>query len=309
MVGAAVSEPEAIETFPCFGGSATVIVAGDGPGGPPAVAASLAKRRLLEWHHQFSRFEPDSELSLLNRDQRETVPVSAVMARLIDAILEAARVSGGLVDGTLVEEIEQAGYAQHFVSPSLPLAEALEHAPPRAPGRPSGRARWGSVAVNLTAGTVTRPPGLRFDSGGIAKGLFGDILAGVLGGHAAFALDCSGDLRLGGTAGLARGVRVASPFDASIVHTFECSAGGVATSGIGKRSWIDARGRPGHHLLDPATGRPAFTGVVQVSAIAPTSVQAEVLAKTALLRGARDAVATLRHGGAVIYDDGRLEVR
>jgi hypothetical protein len=37
-------------------------------------------------------------------------------------------------------------------------------------------------------------------------------------------------------------------------------------------------------------------------------VEAEVLAKTALLRGARNAIATLRHGGAVIYDDGRLEV-
>jgi thiamine biosynthesis lipoprotein len=309
MVGAAVSEPEAIETFPCFGGSATVIVAGVGPGGQPPVAASLAKRRLLEWHHQFSRFEPDSELSRLNRDERETVPVSAVMARLIDAILEAARLSGGLVDGTLVEEIELAGYAQHFDSDSVPLAEALAQAPARAPAGPSGGARWDSVSVNLPAGTVTRPPGLRFDSGGIAKGLFGDILAGVLGGHASFAVDCGGDLRLGGTAGLARAVRVASPFDGSIVHTFECSAGAVATSGIGKRSWIDAHGRPGHHLLDPATGRPAFTGVVQVSALAPTSVQAEVLAKTALLRGARDAVATLRHGGAVIYDDGRLEIR
>jgi hypothetical protein len=38
---------------------------------------------------------------------------------------------------------------------------------------------------------------------------------------------------------------------------------GVATSGIGRRSWLDADGRPAHHLLDPSTGSPAFTGIVQ----------------------------------------------
>ncbi len=65
-------------------------------------------------------------------------------------------------------------------------------------------------------------------------------------------------------------VHVASPFGYEIIHTFELSAGGVATSGIGKRSWLGPDGSPAHHLLDPGTGKPAFTGVVQVTAIAPT---------------------------------------
>jgi thiamine biosynthesis lipoprotein len=93
-----------------------------------------------------------------------------------------------------------------------------------------------------------------------------------------------------------------------MLHRFELTSGAVATSGIGRRSWIDANGHPAHHLLDAATGRPAFTGVVQVTAIAPSGVEAEILAKTALLRGAAGAAATLRHGGALVHDDGRLEV-
>jgi thiamine biosynthesis lipoprotein len=165
------------------------------------------------------------------------------------------------------------------------------------------------VSVDVAGGTVTRPPGLRFDSGGIAKGLFCDILARPLGLHQAFAIECAGDLRLGGTVALARPVHVASPFDEAVLHTYELTAGAVATSGIGRRSWLDAAGLPAHHLLDPATGEPAFTGIVQATAIAPTAVEAEVLAKTALLRGAAAGPATLRHGGVVVYDDGRFELR
>ncbi len=304
-----MSASEAIETFPCFGGSATVIVAGAGPAGAPAVAASLGKRRLLEWHEQFSRFEPDSELSRLNRDPRTTVPVSAVMARLLGAIIEAAERSGGLVDSTLIGELERAGYATHFDGESVQLADALLLAPPRAPAGPRPGAGWRQVSLDLQAATVTRPPGMRFDSGGLAKGLFGDILAGILALHESFAVDCGGDVRLGGTAATPRLVNVASPFDGSVLHSFELSAGAVATSGIGRRSWIDAGGRPAHHMLDPATGRPAFTGIVQVSAIAPSAVEAEVLAKTALLRGPARAAATLSHGGVVVHDDGTVELR
>ena len=307
-VGGAMADSEAIETFPCFGGSASVIVMGPGPGGAAPAAAALARRRLEDWHRQFSRFEADSELSQLNRDPREAVPVSAVMARLIDAILAAGRSSGGLVDGTLVAEIERAGYAEHLEPGTASLAAALAAAPPRAAAGRSPRAGLSEVSVDVRARVVRRPPGLRFDSGGIAKGLFGDILAAVLGLHESFALDCGGDIRVGGTAGLPRPVRVASPFDESILHTLELSEGAVATSGIGRRSWLDADGRPAHHLLDPATGRPAFTGVVQVTASAPTAVEAEVLAKTALLCGADRAAATLRHGGVVVYDDASAEI-
>jgi thiamine biosynthesis lipoprotein len=87
---------------------------------------------------------------------------------------------------------------------------------------------------------------------------------------------------------------------------FEIFEGAAATSGIGKRSWLDADGRPAHHLLDPATGRPAFTGVVQATALAPTAVEAEWRAKAALLSADSSWLAT--HGGLVVFDDGHHEV-
>jgi thiamine biosynthesis lipoprotein len=303
-----VAGVEAIETFACFGGDVTVIVMGRGPAGSPGEAVAAVKHRMLEWHQQFSRFEPDSELSRLNADRRETVPVSPVMARFVDALLGAAVATGGLVDATLVGEIEAAGYATHFDGEPVPLAQALDLAPQRKPGGPSAAARWRALSVDRGAGTVTRPPGLSLDSGGIAKGLFCDILAGVLDGHQAYAIDCAGDVRLGGRDALQRPVQVAGPFTDAILHTFSLQAGAVATSGVSKRSWLDHDGRPAHHLLDPASGRPAYTGIVQASAIAPSGVEAEWRAKAALLSGPSAASDWLTHGGLVVFDDASFEL-
>lgn len=285
-----------------------VAVMGSGPAGSPAAAAAAVKRRMLEWDAQFSRFKPNSELSLLNADPRGTVPVSPLMARFVEAVVAVARASGGLVDGTLVGEIEAAGYAQHFEGESMPLARALELAPARVAGGPSSAARWREVTVDRSAGTVTRPPGVGLDSGGIAKGLFGDVLAGILAGHQSFAIDCAGDVRLGGLDRLERSVQVAGAFEPEVLHTFSLWGGAVATSGIGKRSWLSGSGRPAHHLLDPASGAPAFTGIVQATALAPTGVEAEWRAKAALLSGPAAAQRQLPHGGLLVYDDASFEV-
>jgi thiamine biosynthesis lipoprotein len=295
---------EVSESFECFGSGCSVIVSGDGVLGSAEEAVAAAKRQLLGWHSQFSRFEPASELSQLNDDIRETVPVSPTMAHFAETVAAVGALTGGLVDATLLREIERAGYAAHFNSPSVSLATALELAPPRRCGAPSPSGRWREVSADPVGGTVTRPPGVKLDSGGIGKGWFADLLAVELAGHPSFAVDCGGDIRLGGTAQLPREVHVASPFEERVLHTFERAEGAVATSGIGKRSWLGDDGRPAHHLIDPSTGQPAFTGIVQVTALAPTGVIAEALCKAAILAGPEHAERWLPHGGVIVYDDG-----
>ncbi|MFZ0379712.1 MAG: FAD:protein FMN transferase [Solirubrobacteraceae bacterium] len=295
------------ETFACFGSRCTVIVA-DALAHEAAAAVFVARRRLLEWHDQFSRFTPDSELARLNDDPAETVPVSPIMRRVVEAAIRAAEATGGLVDPTLLDQIERAGYDAHFDQPGLPLLDALAQAPARRPGRPSPRESWRHVRTDRRTSSVTRPPGVRIDPGGIAKGVFADELAAVLSQHEAFVVECAGDLRLGGRLAPAREVHVASPFDDGILHTFQRRTGGVATSGIGKRSWFGPDGTVAHHLLDPATGLPAYTGIVQVTALAPTAMAAEALSKAALLAGPAEADRVLVHGGVIVLDDGNYIV-
>jgi thiamine biosynthesis lipoprotein len=299
---------ESRETFACFGGTCTVMVADAARRADAAEAVKAARQALLNWHQRFSRFERDSELSRFNRDPRTEVPVSTMMRRLIEAALVAARDTGGLVDATLGAEIERAGYATHFVGAGLGIEHGLSTATPRAPAGPSPISPAQRIMIDGDRSTVNREPGTVFDPSGIAKGVFADRLAARLAGFDAFAIDCAGDIRLGGQARIARPAHVTSPFDGRALHTFTLASGGIATSGITKRSWIDADGHPAHHLLDPRTGRPAFTGIVQATALAPTAAQAEVLTKAALLSGPERATEWLRYGGVFVRDDGSYEV-
>jgi FAD:protein FMN transferase len=295
---------EASDAFPCFGSTCSVFVIGDGAAGRAAEAVAWARRTLRSWDDRFTRFSPGSELSRLNADPRPAVPVSPIMARFVEAAVEAAELTGGLVDATLLTQLEATGYVDDL-GRGLDLAAALRLAPPRAP---AGPAPAGLGAVEVVDGVVWRPPGLMFDSGGLAKGLFADVLARRLGTHPSFAVDCAGDVRVGGAARLPRPVNVDDPFGGPALHTFHLADAGIATSGIGRRSWLDESGAPAHHLLDPATGRPAYTGVVQATAIAPTALEAEMRAKAAVLAGPSAATGWIPYGGAIVLDDGRTHL-
>jgi FAD:protein FMN transferase len=285
-----------------------VLVRGAGAGGSAHAVAEGTRRRLLEWHSKFSRFDPASELSRLNRDPRSCVPVSPIMARFVRACVRAAAISGGLVDPTLVGELERVGYAGDLSTLVPPTGEEVAPAPAPTPAAPSRSARWRHVLVDSNRGKVSRPVGVQLDSGGVAKGMFGDVLATALRWHRSFAVDLAGDIVFGGTDREARELRVASPFNHEILHTFELTGGAVATSGITRRCWVDGHGRIAHHLLDPSTGRPACTGIVQATALAPSGVEAETLAKAALLAGPDQATDWLRHGGVLVYPDGACQV-
>jgi thiamine biosynthesis lipoprotein len=294
-------------SFHCFGSSCGAVVAGDACERSARAALALVRRELLAWHARFSRFLPDSELSRLNDDPRWEVPVSALMARFAQAVREAGSLTAGLVDATLIEQIERAGYTGDLQHP-LPLARALELVSARKPAAAAVDAGWRRLEVDPASSTIARPPGVKLDSGGLAKGLFADVLAERLASHASFAINCAGDLAIGGAAEIARPVDVESPFDGRSLHTFHLRRAGVATSGVGRRSWLDGSGRPAHHLLDPASGEAAFTGVVQVTALAPSALRAEMYAKAAILSGPRVARSWLAHGGVVVFDDGSHEV-
>jgi 2-hydroxy-4-carboxymuconate semialdehyde hemiacetal dehydrogenase len=68
-----------------------------------------------------------------------------------------------------------------------------------------------------------------------------------------------------------------------------------------RRQNINAKG-------EPRTGRPADTGVVQVTAVARTCLQAEVRAKTALLAGPAQAAGALSGGGVWVDDERAVHV-
>lgn len=309
-----------------FGGQAELRVQ------PPVGRAAEAQARLdraaavlADVDRTLSRFDPSTELCRLNADRRTRVPASPLMLRFVEAVGWAGRRSGGLVDATRLPDVERAGYLHHLALPEHPTLGASRDAPPAPPALPRIDAAPRDLAASTPAmpnpdlddawrsvlaspDTVERPPGVRLDSGGIGKGLAADLAADVLRGAPAWLVDCGGDLRVGGTAGVARPVDVRDPIDGSqVIHRLHVTRGAVATSGVTRRVW-EVDGVRSHHLIDPRTGEPADTGVLQVTALAPTALEAEVLAKTALLHGTDHAHEQLPHGGVVVTAAGHVLV-
>lgn len=261
-------------------------------------ALELAERFVLAAEARLSRFEPRSELCALNRDPRDEVPASGVLRGAVAAALWAAERSGGLVDPTLLGELRRSGYDRtHERLQRVPLAVALEHAPARAPAAPHPGRAWARVTVDRA---IRRPAGIQLDLGGSGKGWIADAVASRIGEGI---VDCGGDIRVNGNSTVA----VEHPLTGELVHSLDVRDGAIATSGLARRVWMTPDG-PSHHLLDPATGRPAWTGLIAVTALAPTALEAETLAKAALLSGPAGARRRLVHGGLLFHDDGDLEV-
>ncbi len=300
-------------TFDAMGSHVRLLVGEPGPGMPPAAAAAEQGRRFVEeFDAALSRFKPESELCRLNADPRQRVPASELLRRAVAAGVFAAERSEGLVDPTLVAEIEGAGYvASRAGVQGLPLAEALADAPPRQPASPRPEQRWRGFEVDDEAGEIVRPPGLRFDTGGTGKGLAADMVAAGLRGYSRFIVDCGGDIRIGGADALVRPyeVYVEHPITGGRAHVLRLGSGGVATSGINVRIWRDEQGRFAHHLLDPASGEPAWTGLVGATALGDSALEAETLSKAALLSGPeRGREILAERGGMLIHDSGRAEL-
>ncbi|HEX2087364.1 MAG TPA: FAD:protein FMN transferase, partial [Solirubrobacteraceae bacterium] len=255
------------ESFSALGTTVRIVVEA-----PDAeTLARRARQTVEEYDRRLSRFRPDSELCALNADPRERVPASSLLRDAVRAGLWAAARSGGLVDPTLLPELEAAGYRDSIEPRTTPL---LPDRAPR-PARPRPDARWRAIRVEDDA--VIRPPGLRLDLGGTGKGHVADLVAQLLGRTRRWAIDCGGDVRVGGA--VEQAVVVAHPFGGEAAR-LALTRGAVATSAVHARAW-----EGGHHLIDPATGEPAWTGIVAATASGETTLEAETKAKMALLGG------------------------
>ena len=308
-MSAAARGEEVSRSFELFGSRVRILVGvpRSPDCAPPELAAWALERKLRRIHSVLTRFEPQSELVQLNRSREATVPISRDMTRFLKAAQRAATLTGGLVDAACVDALERAGYRQSLWGQQpASLSAALEHTAERRPAAGRNPSPWPRVSINAD-GTVTRPPGVRFDSGGVAKGMAADIGAISLGWYSSFAVDCGGDLRIGGADRIARRLEIDDPFATRPAARFSITEGAVATTGLNRRIWAHGDGFA-HHLIDPSTGEPAWTGLVQTTAVAPTAVEGEMLAKAALLCGPAGAGRWLgRWGGVAFAEDGTLQ--
>lgn len=241
--------------------------------------ADLAVRRVGLLEQCWSRFRQDSELSLLlRRAGCGPVAVSEDLHRLVSAMAEAHAWSEGDVDATVLAGMVAMGYDADFAAVcAVPHAAAWSPVP--------GRAMAG---VRVLDGAVALDPGVGIDPGAIGKGLAGDIVAEEIHGVGATAVLVSigGDVVTRGTPPDTGAWRVSRHDDRAAdrpevdILALSGDACAVATSSTLRRRWS---GR--HHVLDPRTGTPTASDVVQATVVADHGWRAEAGTTVALIRG------------------------
>jgi FAD:protein FMN transferase len=263
-----------------MGTSAHVVVLGG-----PRNLADDAEARIADLERRWSRFRTDSELSRLNGSVRgRPTLLSPETYTLVERAVLAWRLTAGRFDPTVLDAIIRNGYDRTFAA--LPLdRDCPENTPQPAPG-------CGAIVLDRRLRSVTLPEGVGIDPGGIGKGLAADMVAGELlrEGADGVLVDIGGDIRVAGAGPVDDHwvIDVADPFDsAGILAHLALRDTGIATSSRLRRHW-SLNGIARHHLLDPATGRPAETPLVAATVIAGEAWWAEALTKVVLVTGGLD---------------------
>ena len=268
--------------------------------GGPVSLVELARDLIEDLEARWSRFRPTSEVSFLNLRAGRPVRLSPETITLLERAVEGARLTGGRFDPTVLGDVVRAGYDRSFEL--LPEGASA--------GRSELRSGWREIVIDPGSGTAMLPEGVGFDPGGVGKGLAADlVLERLLGeGAAGACVNVGGDLRVEGQPrrGDAWAIDVAHPLRPRAHTLLGFRSGAVATSTRTRRAWGPERDRR-HHLIDPATGRPARTGLASATVVASRGWQAEVFAKGAFVAGLSEGLVLLARAGVegvLVGDDG-----
>lgn len=255
-------------------------------------AAGVALHQVEAWMRrveaELSRFQPQSDLSRLNAVAGAAYRAGDILWQVTDLALATAQATGGRFDPTLGQALCAAGYDRSF--DRLAPDEAAAAPSPHRPGA------WQDILLDAATHTITLPPDVALDLGGIAKGWAADQALHLLEPFGPALVDAGGDLAVGAPPPDAPGwgLGIADPLqpeaDVAMVQLAGC---GLATSGADHRRW-QQRNHIQHHILDPLTGKPALTDLLTASVIAPTAVEADVQALVLVAGGLAAAHSWLR---------------
>jgi len=277
-----------------------------------AAARERAEAFLAQVERACSRFRPDSELMLAQLAAANGVAISPLLADLVEAGLDAARLTDGAVDPTVGGLLDALGYDRD-ISALVPAAgndrgDDARHTVVVTRQRPD----WRTIRLDRTAigDRLRMPAGTRLDLGATAKAYAADRCAAMLNEELdAGVLVClGGDIATAGPAPHGGWRVLVQDLPGDPAQTVGLPAGAaLATSSTVSRRWRH-HGISLHHIVDPRTGTPATTRWRSASIAAATCLQANAASTAALVRG-DEAPAWLRRTGLparLVGADGRV---
>lgn len=258
--------------------------------GKGAVDAARAEINRLD--RLFSRTREDSEIARLNAGG-ETALDGEVLA-LLELARSVSEASGGAFDVTIAPVMDAWGWTggERRVPPPAELEKLLP------------LVNYKNLLLDPASGTacLTRP-GMSADLGGVAKGYAAGRAASAVreAGAASALLDLGSNITAVGDKpdGTSWRIAVKDPQDTqNYICVLSLSDQTASTSG-GYERYFEEDGAVYHHIIDPATGYPADTGLLSVTVVSENAALADALSTACFVLGPEEALELWRTGGGL----------
>lgn len=251
-----------------------------GPSGEEAL--KLCEERIQKLESDLSVTLEGSDIWNLN--YRDAVTVSDDTYGLIAEALKLCEETGGALDITLYPVLREWGFTtdEYHVPDEKILTSLLEKVDYRA------------VDMEASGKTIMVPEGMELDLGAVAKGYTGDCLLEILREQnvESAMVDLGGNVQVLGSKpdGSPWKVAVRDPFDTSSqIGVLEVTDKAVITSG-GYERYFEENGQTYWHILNPADGYPADSGLLSVTVVGESGVRCDGLSTALFVMGMEEAV-------------------
>jgi len=239
---------------------------------PDALLPEKISREIMRINRLFSRFDPGSQLSQLNKNRHGNM-TPEFMELFVLAEKYVLQTDGRF---TPLASPMHFGYVESFLT-HVPVAQKSQHI----------NMDW--HLLKRHDHTLTLAPGQFLDFGGIGKGYLIDRLMPILLTASPHVLiDGGGDIRVAGGDGSGGAWRLGleDPTEHGDERILELWDGALATSGTYRRKWGAF-----HHLISAQEGGPKAHAPLAISAQAPTATLADVAATTLMVTPADERAA------------------
>ena len=240
-------------------------------------ALTEAEERLTELEQLWSVTDPDSDIYAVNHGEGKPVSVSEETARLLSFALQMAEETDGALEPTIYPVLTAWGFTaeENRIPSDAEITELLKNV--------------GYERILLESNSVQLDNGMMLDLGAVGKGYAGDLAAQVLqeNGITSALLDFGGNIQTIGTKpdGSLWRLGLRDPFSGGTLGVLEISNMAVVTSGNYERYFIGEDGKQYGHIINPATGCPAESGLVSVTIIAGEGRLCDALSTSLFVMG------------------------
>ncbi len=271
-------------------------------GNGASAALERAAAQIGEVEALWSVTREDSEIYRANHSGGQAITVSEETAALVAFALEMARKTDGALDPTIYPVLAAWGFTTD--SKQVPSQGQID----------SLLAQVDYRRIELDGTGLTVPAGMQLDLGAVGKGYTADLVTQTLreAGVESAILSLGGNIQAIGSRpdGTDWRIGIRAPWEEGNLGVLEISNAAVVTSGGYENYFEDEAGTRYWHILDPATGAPADSGLQSVTIIGEEGRLCDALSTALFVMGAEKAEAYWRENGGfdmlLVTDEGEV---